>query len=218
MKKHFLPLFGLFLLLPALAACGKYDYTVHISDERSDIFCAETETYTLTVSCVSREYPYLCDGVAAQKSDLLEAVLREKTPTGGEYELYFTGEKVTGGEMSFRSVTGDYFYSRSAERFPEGSLPLTVVKDGVSEDLVLTSVRTENTLTVHEALAKAVEAERETVEKMTVGGQFCGEFHVRLLRRDKNYYYVGFVDKQGNILALLLDSETGEPLARRQSP
>lgn len=44
-----------------------------------------------------------------------------------------------------------------------------------------------------------------------------GEFHVRLLRRDANYYYVGIVDGKGHTISLLLDSETGETLARRES-
>ena len=51
---------------------------------------------------------------------------------------------------------------------------------------------------------------------MTRGGVFYGEFHVRLLRRDKTYYYVGIVNSKGDILSLLLDSETGEILARRE--
>lgn len=216
MKKSFLPFLTLLLLLPALSACGKYDYSAHISDVKSDLFLAETETYTLTVSCISREYPYLCDGVAASRSNLLEAVLTEKTPSGGEYELYFLEDVPKGGDMSFRSVTGDYFYSRSAEEFPEGSLSVRVVKDGVNEELLATSIKNENTLSPEEALEKAVTAEHETIEKMTRGGRFCGEFHVRLLRRDKNYYYVGIINEQGDILALLLDSETGETLARRE--
>ena len=118
--------------------------------------------------------------------------------------------------MSFRSVTGDWFYSRSVEAFPSGSLSVKVVKDGAQEEILATSVKTENTLTPREALEKAVDAEHDALAKMTRNGVFYGEFHVRLLRRDKNYYYVGVIDSEGNILALLLDSETGEVLARRE--
>lgn len=216
MKKFFLAFLTLLLMIPALSACGKYDYSVHVSDEKSDIFCAETETYTLTVACVTREYPFLCDGVTANRSTLLEAVLTEKTPSGGEYEIYFLGDSQKGGDMSFRSVTGDYFYSRTAESFPEETLSVRIVKDGTAEEVLMTSVKTEATLSPADALGKAVEAEKETIQKMTRGGRFCGEFHVRLLRRDKTYWYVGIVNEQGDILALLLDSETGEVLARRE--
>lgn len=216
MKKCFLSVFLTFLCFALLSACGKYDYSVHISDEKSDLFRAECEEFTLTVTCVSREYPYLCDGVAANKSDLLEAVLTEPQPSGAEYEIYFLEDVPRGGDMSFRSVTGDYYYSRSVETFPDGALSVKIVKNGVPQELLLTSVKTEDTLSPEQALQKAIAAEQETVDRMTEGGAFCGEFHVRLLRRDKNYYYVGIVDRRGGILALLLDAETGEVLARRQ--
>lgn len=38
---------------------------------------------------------------------------------------------------------------------------------------------------------------------------------MRLLRRDKNYYYVGITDCTGKTISLLLNAETGEVLARR---
>jgi len=40
---------------------------------------------------------------------------------------------------------------------------------------------------------------------------------VRLLRRNTNYYYVGIVDTDGKTISLLLNSETGEVLARREN-
>ncbi len=215
MKRVFLSFLLLFFLLPLCSACGKYDYYAHVSDEKSDIFLAETEEFTVAVSCAVREHPFLCDGVAAGKNALLEAVLTEKSPSGAEYEIYFLFDTPCGGDMSFRSVTGDYYYSRSCETFPEGSVSLRVVKDGAAVDLLSTSVKTERTLSPREALGYAVEAEKETIEEMTRGREFFGEFHVRLLRRDKNYYYVGIISQQGDILALLLDGETGEVLARR---
>lgn len=214
--KKFIPCFLLSVAaIVSLSGCGKYDYSVHISDERSDLFTAETEEYSLTVSCMTRENPYLLDGVTCTKSKLVEVVLAEHTLSGAEYEVYFLEDVPRGGDMSFRSVSGDYAYSRSVEEFPSGTVSLRVVKDGAATEIAATSVKTEQTLSPAQALEKAISAESERVESMTRGGAFYGEFHVRLLRRDKNYYYVGIIDEQGGILALLLDSETGEVLARR---
>lgn len=216
MKKYFLPFLTLLLALPLFGGCGKYDYYAHVSDERSDLFCAECEDFSLTVSCVRREYPYLLDGIAAPVNTLLEAVLTETAPSGAEYELYFLEDVPRGGDMSFRSVTGDHYYSRTVQAFPEGSLSVRVVKDGTPRDLALTSVKTEQTISPQQALHFAVEAEKEYIRAHTKNGKFCGEFQVRLLRRDKNYYYVGIIDEQGNILSLLLDSGSGKVLARRE--
>lgn len=202
------------LLLPLLCGCGKYDYFAHVSDLRSDLFLAETERFTLTVSCVMREKPYLDDGIASAASPVVEAVLAEKELSGAEYEIYFLEDVPRGGDMSFRSVTGDYYYSRSVETFPEHSLSVRVVCGEEATELVATSVKTENTLTPEEALEKATDAEQEALSKLLSNGVLHAEFHVRLLRRDKNYYYVGIISEQ-SVISLLLDSETGDVLARR---
>ncbi len=216
MKRHILPIFFLLLLLP-LSACGKsYDYTAHISELRSDIFRAETDEFTVTLSCVSREYPYAADGVACPRSDLVEISLvpAEKADA---YEVYFvteTGEQ--GGEASFRNAFGDYFFSESVTSFPEETVSMRVVWGGETREVTATSVKNDKTLSCTEALDRAIAAEKDRIDRMT-DTVFLGEFHVRLLRRDKNYYYVGIVDKDGETLSLLLDSETGEVLARRDT-
>lgn len=205
----------LVLSLPMiLTGCTRIDYFDYVSDERSDLFCAETETFSILISCVYRERPFLTDGVVSAKSKTVEAVLTEKEASGQEYEIYFLEDVPRGGEMSFRSVSGDYSYSRGVEEFPSDSISLRVICGDERVELMATSVKTEKTLSVREALEYAVEAEKETIDRMSTG-EFCGEFHVRLLRRDKNYYYIGIVDTEGGTLSLLLDSETGAVLARR---
>ncbi len=218
MKKHIIPLFLLLIFPLALTACGKsYDYTAHISELRSDIFMAQTEEFSLTLTCVSREYPYAADGVACPRSDVVEISLIPAVKEES-YSVYFktaTGEQ--GGETAFRNTFGDFFFSESVTEFPEGSVSLRVTWGNETREVTATSVKNEKTASCDQALGFAIEAEKERVERMTAGGVFLGEFHVRLLRRDKNYYYVGIIDKEGETLSLLLDSETGEVLARRDT-
>lgn len=214
MKRLLTAVFLSAILLPLLAGCGEYDYYAHVSDERSDLFLGETESFTLTAACVTREHPFLSDGVTAPLSRSLELVLTEKEPTGGEYEVYLPDEGDAGGEMSFRNVSGDYYYSRNADEFPSRSLRVRVVSGGQSREVVLTSVKSEKTLSPREVLKRAVAAEKEEIGRLTEGKRFRGEFYVRLLHRDAAYYYVGIVQAPGKILSLLLDSETGEVLAR----
>ena len=215
MKRKLLALLLPILLLPLFTACQNIDYTSYISDERSDIFCAETEDFSVVVSCVEREYPFMTDGIVGQRSKTVEATLTEKAPSGCEYELYFIEDMPRGGEMSFRSVSGDWYYSRGVQEFPSGSISLRILRDGKPTEIAATSVKNPNTLSVSEALNYAIDAETATIDSLTDGG-FFGEFHVRLLRRDKNYYYVGIVDREGKTVCLLLDAETGAVLARRE--
>lgn len=217
--KRSIPCFLLLLAFaPALAACGGgYDYSSHISELRSDIFRAETEEFSVTLSCVSREYPYATDGVAGPMSDLIEISLTPASQGAEEYEVYVLGETPLGGEASFRNFAGDWFYSESVDRFPEGSVSLRVVWGENERELTATSVKNEKTLDPLDALGYAVRSERDYIGRLTQNGAFRGEFAVRLLRRDKNYYYVGISDSSGGGLSLLLDAETGETLAKREN-
>ncbi len=201
-----------FFCLPALSACKKADCTEAISDVRSDLFLAETQEFTLTLACISREQPFLSDGIVAPRSDYIEITL---TPAllGERYTVTLLDDG-WGGEMSYRSASGDYTFS-GTHAYPAGSVSLRISWGDKRRDIVATSVKTDNTLSAEDAARRAFEAERDNLSHFTADGTFLGEIHVRLLRRDKNYYYVGFVARSGETYALLLDAETGEVLARR---
>ena len=168
------------------AACAPYDYSARVSEVRSDLFLAETEAFTLTVACVSREYPYADDGIPCPMTDTLEASLAPKGDAPAAVEIYADGTG-WGGEASFSAVYGEYRFSEGVSAFPEGTLSLRVVWGEKEVSLAATSVRTEQTLTPEEALAAFTAAEKETLKRMQKEGAFCGELCIRLLLREKNY-------------------------------
>ena len=215
MKKPISAFLLILSMLPALTACGGYDYSAHISEAKSDLFCAETDEFTVTVSCVSREYPYVADGITCPMNSVMEVSLVPAKSQICDYEVYLLGETTWGGETSFRTYAGDYFYSESVRKFPEGSVTVQIKWEDETRELTATSVKNEKTLSVNEILEYAIKAEKETVKQMTCDGNFLGEFYIRLLRRNINYYYVGITDLNGTTVSLLLDSETGEVLAKR---
>lgn len=201
-------------VVPLLSACKKSpDYFSYVSEIRSDLFTAQEEEFSLTVACISREYPYNCDGIKAPLSDLIEITLEGNAD---EYSVYLMGDEHMGGEMSFRNTRGDFYYSQGVKSFPEGSVSLRVEWEDTSREIVATSVKSDRTLTCQEALAHAVDAEKSIIQSMSDKTAFRGEFYVRLLRRDKNYYYVGIVDRNGKTISLLLDGESGEVLAKHE--
>ena len=215
MKKPISAFLLILSMLPALTACGGYDYSAHISEAKSDLFCAETDEFTVTVSCVSREYPYVADGITCPMNSVMEVSLVPAKSQICDYEVYLLGETTWGGETSFRTYAGDYFYSESVRKFPEGSFTVQIKWEDETRELTATSVKNEKTLSANEILEYAIKAEKETVKQMTRDGNFLGEFYIRLLRRNINYYYVGITDLNGTTVSLLLDSETGEVLAKR---
>lgn len=213
MRRRIASIILLAALLPVLSACRQEDYTEHISEVRRDIFCAQTEDFTLTLSCTSREYPYADDGIACPMSDLIEVTLTPAVSPAGDVLVYAADES-WGGEASFSAVHGDYRFSQGVETFPAGSVDLRIAWGERTYEVAATSVRTEETLSPEAALAVLTESESETLTRMRKEGVFCGEFRVRLLRREQNYYYVAVTDGEEQI-ALLIDAQTGEILARR---
>ena len=167
----------------------------------------------MTVACITREHPYNNDGIKATLTDVVEITLEGEAD---EYRVYLLGGEQIGGEMSFRNTRGDFYFSQGVKSFPETSVTLRVEWEDEQREIVATSVKTENTLSPEKALSRALTNEKATLERMSSNGSFQGEFYVRLLRRDKNYYYVGIVDRDGNMISLLLDSESGEVLARHE--
>ena len=216
MKKRLCLFLAAAALLPLCAACAPYRYNDCLSEVRSDLFLAETEDFTLTLACVEREYPYADDGIPCPMSKTVQVTLSPLTPPAGDVSIFVgEGEARLGGEASYRTTRGDYTYSEGVDAFPEGSVNVRVTYGGTEHTLAATSVKNEETLSPGEALAKGIAAEKETMERMRKNGVFCGELCVRLLRRDKNYYYFAITDGTERI-SLLLDGETGEVLARRE--
>lgn len=216
--KYIMKKFTVLLLLagffPLLVSCKHSpDYFSYVSELRSDLFTASAEEFSLTLTCVSRESPYANDGIKAPLGDSIEITLEGDK---SEYDVYLLGEEKIGGEMSFRNTRGDFYFSQGVKSFPEGSVTLRVEWEDSTREIVATSVKTEKTLSPRAALDYALNTEKATLERMNVNGKFAGEFYVRLLRRDENYYYVGIVDRSGKLISLLLNGESGEVLARHE--
>ncbi len=216
MKTRYFLLLTAFLLPLAASCAPAYDYTAHVSEIKSDVFIASCEQFTVTLSCVEREHPYAADGITCPKSKLCELELVQKVPSESDYAV-FLGDNTWGGELSFRTAEGDYFYSQSIDAFPEKSVNLCVKKDGETIEIAATSVKNEHTMSAYEALDRVVSHEKDYIASLMQNGAFEGEFYIRLLRRNTNYYYVGVTDKSGKTLALLLSAENGEILARREN-
>ena len=82
--------------------------------------------------------------------------------------------------------------------------------------MTATTVRTDNMLSPKEVVEKIQTAESEKFKSMTDSKGFAGEIYLRLIYEDAPYYYIGIIDREGTIFALLVDSESGKILAKRE--
>jgi len=194
----------------------KVDYFSYVSELRDNIFVAETEDFCLRIYSLEKEYPYSTDGIKRETEKRTE--MHFLAPSGNKNcTLSFTvNGKEYGGEMSYDNVKAEYYYSCTLDVSKLTKIDCAIVYGEEEVCLSALSVRTETTLSPKEALAKLREAESELFTNLTDKYGFAGEIYLRLLCEDSPYYYIGVIDRNGNVTAFLMNGETGKVLARRQ--
>ena len=198
-------------------ACNKkVDYFSYVSELRSNILCAQTDEYFLSVYAVEKEYPYSLDGVKRETS--MRTEIRLLAPSGDKtYEISFQHNGSTyGGEMSYDNVRAEYYYSCSLDVSSATEIDCMLICEDKQVSLCAKTVKTENTLSPQNVLAKLQETESELFSSLTDKYGFAGEIYIRLLYEDFPYYYIGVIDRNGYTSAFLMNGETGKILARRQ--
>ncbi len=208
----------LFCLFPLLSGCKqKIEYFRYVSENRSNVFLAENDDFSLKVYSVTREIPYLSDGIPKELSTLTE--VRLTAPSGEEsYEIEFTVQgKTYGGEIGYDNVRSEYFFSCTLDSSKENIIPFKIKFGDTVVELNAQSVRTQATLTPKAVLSKIRIQEPELFESMTDKYGFKGEIYLRLIYEDAPYYYVGVIGRDKKTYAFLLNAETGKILAKREA-
>ena len=187
----------------------------YVSEYRNNLFLYTGEDFSVRLQNVRKEYPYVADGYKGEMTQRVEITVT--APEGTERcSVVFTADgQEHGGEASYDNVKRHFYYSCTANVETLYTLPLRLSFDGEAQDVTLTSVKSDGLLSLEEVLSHAFEGEQELLKKLTANREFEGELYVRLLYEDAPFFYVGIVERQGNVTSLLLDGETGKTLAKR---
>lgn len=220
MQKHFFrprslrllavgTVFSLFTF-PLTACTENNDYASLISEARREIYLAETDGFSLTANFGEREYPYAADGKAETTSPYGEVCLIVPD-NGAEYTLSFSiNGKKYGGEMSFDSVEGRFYFSQSLPVPSEGELIFTVAKEGEEHVLHAARVKTGKELSPEDAVRLLCERRKEQWKNRKIG-----EVYVRLTHSGENYYFIAVIDVSGVADYFLLNAENGDIVTER---
>lgn len=214
--KLLLTLFAVVLLF-CFPACNKQvDYLNYVSELRSNIFLAQTETLSLRVFAVEKETPYSADGIKRETNVLTEIHLT--APTGEKtYCISFEVDgKTYGGETSYDVVKGEYYFSCTLDIRAQTEIKFLLNSENEQTELIAKSVLTDTTLSPETALKTLIEKENELFTSLTDEYGFAGELHVRLIYEDDPYYYIGVTDRNGKTTAFLMSATTGKVLAKRE--
>lgn len=216
--KRFFSILSILLFLVSFSACKKnIDYFDYVSECRSNIFIAETDEYRLRIYAVTKEIPYVTDGIPKELSTRTEVFFI--APSGDkDCSLYFTvNGKEYGGELSYDNVKAEYYYSCTLDASACRELSCRIQYGDTEMQLRAASVLKVSTLSAKSVLYSIVENERELFTSLTDKYGFAGEIYLRLIYEDSPYYYLGVIDHNGNVYAFLINAETGKILAKRQS-
>ena len=220
-KNRLFRIFGALLcvsLLLFFPACKRsIEYFDYVSELRNNIFLAETEHFSLRIFSVTKETPYVADGVPNETVTLTEIHLT--APEGDKVcNLSFCVDNHEyGGEMSFDNVKGDYYFSCTLDISELSALPCVIEYGDTTLELNALSVVDGNTLEPETVLKSLEQAEPELFKSMTDKYGFAGEIYLRLIYEDSPYYYVGIIDREERVNAFLINAQTGKILAKRQS-
>ena len=217
LKKLFL-LAALLLVAFCVSGCQKsVDYFSYVSELRNNILLAETDGFILKVYGVAKETPYVADGIPKEITTRTE--IRLIAPAGNENcnISFIVGGKAYGGEMSFDNVKTEYFLSCTLDISACESIPCQITYGDKSLDITALSVVRDDTLTPKTVLNTIQTQNTELFENLTDKYGFAGEIYIRLIYEDAAYYYVGIIDRNGNINAFLVNAASGKILAKRQT-
>lgn len=200
-------------------ACAprKNDLFYSVSELRSNIFLSETKDIRLKIYAEQKESPFLSDGIARECAPKTEIYVSAPSGEKDCTIAFLVNGTTYGGDCSYDNVKGEYFYFVSLDVSSEKNIPVTIDYDGTTIALNAASVLTEITLSPQAALKKAEKENAEAFERLTSHGGFDGEIRLRLVWEGAPYYYVGLVDKSGNVFSILCDGITGKTLATRNA-
>ena len=207
------------LLLPfSFSACrDSVDYTQFVSELRGNIFLAETEEFSLRIFSIRKENPYRADGIPQETSERTEIYLTAQSGNKACHISFSVNGKNYGGDMSFDNVKTEYYYSCTLDTSNERELICALQYGEAEHTLTAVSVKTSDTLPPMQVLAELQKTEAELFASMTDKYGFAGEIYLRLIYEDAPYYYVGVIDRQGEVNAFLINAKTGEILAKRKT-
>jgi len=204
------------LPLTSFTACRKnVDYLSYLSENRSNVFVASGDNYSLKIYAVDKEYPYCADGFVGEVTSRIEVYFTVKNG-GLPCNITIKNEDIN-GEMSYDSVDGSYYFSSPADFSTYSSVNLAIVHGSDSFDISAPSVKTAETLSPTQIISKLCDASPDTFTALSADGDFAGEIYLRLIYESAPYYYVGVVGRDKKTTAFLLDAVSGEVLATKQN-
>lgn len=220
MKKYFCLIVTLIMLTAVISCKAEVDLSYYVSELRENVYVGEVENLKVSVFAEKRETPFIADSYVGKLKNQLIVKIDGENAVIDDAEITITYDKTTvSGNFDYSPIGGKYVCTIQVENLPKSGSINGVLKTGGKElELLLTSGVLSDSISAKDALNSVKKADNKTVEKLFGNGKVEAEIHVRIMAdKTRNYYYVGFVTKDGTY-AYLVDGKTGEVLAKKSNP
>ena len=208
MKKTFLFVLLSLCLCCFLLGCNNDGYESRITDLRTDIFIAESDDFTLTAYMGRRETPFSADGMVGNVQNVMLIKLQTAVIAARQVMIDYDGKQYV---ADFTTHPTSHHLS-AVIAFPPTqaeTLNAKVVVGETAIDVTLQKITPADAISYRKALSIAAKS-FSTAEN--------GEFHVRLICENQNFYWFCAVARENGSEAVLLSATDGKIIAKKTFP
>lgn len=227
MKKKILILTMLAVFIFGLTACGKSSVNLqdYLIEERNNLFTAQDNLYSVTFSSGMREKNYNYDGKVDEKVEfgVLTLIRNDSNPLANDnyaYTITIDGEELS-GVMEKSPVDNSYAVDigKKVEDTAEINVSIKFTGYTFKQDLINTS----KDFSVDKAAAiKLANKElKEDLKNITEDKNNKIEVVMKILKDFSNqdinryYWYIGVISTNGETLGILIDTNSGDIIAKK---
>ena len=217
MKKIVATLIIITSLLFVSSCKNEIDLSMYLSQNRTSVYTALSENYTVTLYGEEREDPFLSDGFVGTIKKFVTVRIEDckKSLDDASVTLSYDGLTLK-GNFEYSPLNGKYITEFEVESLPsQNEISLVIKNDGEECNLTLSGYNLSNS-NYKSALQTVSVASSDYFNKLKSNGSYLMEVRLRTIyQEDRIYYYVSIIDKQGKTLAYLVDGESFEILASK---
>ena len=217
MKKIVATLIIITSLLFVSSCKNEIDLSMYLSQNRTSVYTATNENYSVTLYGEEREDPFLSDGFVGTIKKFVTVRIEECKKSLDDASVTLSYDGVTlKGNFEYSPLSGKYITEFEVESLPSKNEISLVIKNGGEELNLTLSGYNLSGANYKSALQTVSKTASDYLGKLKSNGSYLMEVRLRTIyQQDRIYYYVSIIDKQGKTLAYLVDGESFEILASK---
>lgn len=210
-----------------LTACGNKDLKLndYLIEERQNLFIAQDEVYTVSLSSGMREENYNFDGVKNNMTEFgIVTIARLDSAPMGNFDYNYTikvDDQTFTGKLEKSEVENSYIADIEKRVNDSSSVSVQIVFGSTSFNKEMTNISSKFEVNSNKAIEIANQTLKKDIKQLTSDKNNKIEAVMKIVKDSSSadpcnyYWYVGVVSTNGEILGVLVDSSNGQIIAKK---